>query len=188
MYSDSNLTGLFLILQLRNTWHGKQWLGTIHVTNHYLANDDHHWSHELLWSFNQFFKHFSKKIFLLVSESLGILPQILRDVRYATEALPLFNYFVNAYSQMKSMFMNDMHQRSYLLSFEISWLIGFCNQWALLYLSVIFQYFSEWGFNMWFKIYWNTFFAKCSCVVIVSDTSPYIVCYEESEILCLPGQ
>ena len=51
---------------------------------------------------------------------------------------------------------------------KISWLIGFCNQWALLYLSVIFQYFSEWGFNMWFKIYWNTsFFTKCSCVVLV---------------------
>ena len=65
------------------------------------------------------------------------------------------------------MFMNDMHQRSPLLSFEISWLIGFCNQWALLYSSVIFQYFSEWGFNMWFKIYWNTFFEKCSCVVLV---------------------
>ena len=72
---------------------------------------------------------------------------------------------------MKPMFMNDMHQWSYLLhfvSFEISWLIGFCNQRALLYLSLIFQYFSEWGFNMWFKIYWNPlFFAKCSCVVLV---------------------
>ena len=65
------------------------------------------------------------------------------------------------------MLMNDMHQRSYLLSFEISWLIGFCNQWALLDFYVIFQYFSEWGFSMWFKIYWNTFFAKCSCVVLV---------------------
>ena len=65
------------------------------------------------------------------------------------------------------MFINDMHHRSYLLSFGISWLIGFCNQWALLYLSVLFQYFSERGFNMWFKIYWNTFFAKCSCVVLV---------------------
>ena len=90
---------------------------------------------------------------------------------------------------MKSILMNDMHQRSYLLSFEISWLIGFYNQWALLYLSVIFQYFSEWGFNMWFKIFWNTFFCKIIlCCFSVSDTSPYIVCHEtkESEILCLP--
>ena len=54
--------------------------------------------------------------------------------------------------------------------FEISWLIGFCNQWALLYSSVIFQYFSKWGFNMWFKIYWNTFFSKCFCVVLLCLT------------------
>ena len=57
------------------------------------------------------------------------------------------------------MLMNDMHQRSYLLSFEISWFETKED--------VIFQYFSEWGFSMWFKIYWNTFFAKCSCVVLV---------------------
>ena len=70
---------------------------------------------------------------------------------------------------------------------KISWLMGFCNQWALLYLSVIFQYFFEWGFNMWFKMYWNIFFNKMLlCCFSVSDTSPYIVCYEtkESEILC----
>ena len=73
------------------------------------------------------------------------------------------------------MFMNDIHQQSYLLSFEISWLRGFCNQWALLHLSVIFQYFSEWGFNMWFKIYWNTFFAKWSCVVLVCLIPPPIL-------------
>ena len=88
------------------------------------------------------------------------------------------------------MFMNDMQQRSYLISFEISWFIGFCNQWALLYLcyfSILFWMMVQYVIQDILK----HFFCKMLlCCFSVSDTSPYIVCYEtkESEILCLPGQ
>ena len=37
----------YMAWQIMAPWHR-----TIHVTNHYLANDDHHWSHELPWLFN----------------------------------------------------------------------------------------------------------------------------------------
>ena len=70
--------------------------------------------------------------------------------------------------------LENMTQRSFfhqiwprnLVVNQISWLIGFCNQWAFLYLSVIFSILFWMRVQYVIKIYWNTFFAKCSCVVL----------------------
>ena len=69
---------------------------------------------------------------------------------------------INAYEWHK-----NQHQQSYLLSFKISCLIGFCNQWALLYLSCDFL------ILFWMKVQYmiqdmlKHFFAKWSNVVLV---------------------